>query len=103
MFVARRARTTVVIAVTALFLGSMTATATAAEDDEFIDVGKTVSSLQQKMWELHARGQWAKKGLLSAAAVCADAPADGVFWSGATMGCTSGPRPAISRTSRSGR
>ena len=70
MFVARRARTTVVIAVTALFLGSMTATATAAEDDEFIDVGKTVSSLQQKMSELHARGQWAKKSALGRCGLC---------------------------------
>jgi hypothetical protein len=57
----------------------MTSTAAAAEDDELLDVGKTVTSLEKKMSELHARGQWAKKGLLSASAVCADAPTDTVF------------------------
>lgn len=79
MFVARRARTAVVFAVAAMSLGALTATAAAAEDDELLDVGKTVSSLEKKMSELHARGQWARKGLLSASAVCADATADAVF------------------------
>jgi len=93
MFVARRARTTVLVAVAALFLGAMTATAAAAEDEELLDAGKTVSSLEKKMSELHARGQWARKGLLSAAAVCADAPADTVFSSWGD-GATYVPTPA---------
>jgi hypothetical protein len=79
MFVARRTRATVLVAVMALFFSAMAATAAAAEEDELVDVSKTVSSLEKKMSELHARGQWARKGLLSASAVCADAPASGVF------------------------
>ena len=61
----------VVLALVAV--ATMAATATAAVDeDELTDVGKTVAGLQKKMDELHERGGRAKKGELSAAAICGD-------------------------------
>jgi hypothetical protein len=74
-----RARTTALVAVAAMLVAGMTATAAFADDEELLDVGKTVSSLDKKMSELRARGQWAKKGLLSASAVCGEAEGDAVF------------------------
>ncbi len=69
------ARLTCGVVLALVAVATMAATATAAVDedeDELTDVGKTVTSLQKKLDELHERGGLAKKGVLSAAAVCGD-------------------------------
>lgn len=61
------------VVLTLVAVGTMAATATAAVDeDELTDVGKTVTGLQKKLDELYERGGLAKKGVLSAAAICGD-------------------------------
>jgi hypothetical protein len=73
-----RAATGVLVA--AAILAATATTAAAAEDEgELVDVTKTVSSLEKKMSELRQRGQQARKGELSASAVCGDAQAEQVF------------------------
>jgi hypothetical protein len=77
---ALRAVTGVVVA--AAMLAATATTAAAAEDEgELLDVTKTVASLEKKMNELRERGQGARKGELSAAALCSDAQAEPVFGS----------------------
>ena len=65
----------------AALVGAATAGPAAAADDDgdLVDVGKTVTDLEKKMDELHARGRWARKGELSADAVCGDAAPETVF------------------------
>jgi hypothetical protein len=67
------------VVVAATLLSAISATAAAAEDEELLNVDKTVVSLETKMSELRARGQWAKKGLFSASAVCDDSTPQSAF------------------------
>jgi hypothetical protein len=81
MSVRKRAARVLVAGVFCLVvLGASTATAVAAADEgELVDVSKTVNDLHKKMDELREHGRYAKKGELSAAAVCGDADAEAVF------------------------
>lgn len=72
------ARVCAVLVVTAMALAVVSA-AKAGDDEELIDVGKTVTSLQKKMDELRAHGRWAREGALSLGAVCRDDEASSVF------------------------
>jgi hypothetical protein len=66
--------------VAAAVLAATATSAAAAEDEgELVDVTKAVSSLEKKMDDLRLRGQQARKGELSASAVCGDAQAEQVF------------------------
>ena len=91
--------------VLALFaVATMAATATAAVDeDELTDVGKTVAGLQKKMDELHERGGRAKKGELSAAAICGDETPNSSSRRGATRPVTYRRPAGMSRHRTRGR
>src|SRR5918995_999593 len=76
----RAVRAAAGVLVAAAMLAATATTAAAAEDEgELVDVTKTVSSLEKKMADLRERGQRARKGDLSASAVCGDAQAEPVF------------------------
>jgi hypothetical protein len=74
----RRARGCVLALVGVLVLG-LGATAANADDDELVDVSKTTSEIQKKLHELRGKGRSARKGELSAAAVCGDDSTSQVF------------------------
>jgi hypothetical protein len=58
---------------------AVVSTAQAGDEEELIDAGKTVASLQKKMDELRERGRHARKGQLSLRAVCRDDEASSAF------------------------
>lgn len=77
---ATAARTILSALLAAMLLCAFATTAVAAEDEgELVDVSKTVDDLNREMAKLSARGLRAKKGELSAAAVCGDGVARDVF------------------------
>jgi hypothetical protein len=49
------------------------------DDEELVDVSKTVADIEKKMGELRERGRWAKRGKLSLAAVCGEERTERVF------------------------
>lgn len=76
----RTARVLTVLVVAVLMLGVTVTSASAAEDEgELIEVDKTVANLENEMAKLRERGERAKKGELSAAAVCGDQALNRVF------------------------
>jgi hypothetical protein len=82
MTVAKRAaRVLLGAALLAAMVGAgATGTAAAADDDgELVDVGKTVADLEKKMFELREHGRSARKGELSAAAVCGNDVPEPIF------------------------
>jgi hypothetical protein len=58
---------------------TVVSTAQAGDDEELVDVGKAVSSLEKKMNELRVHGRWAREGELSLSAVCSNHEASSVF------------------------
>ena len=100
----RAVRVATGVLVAAAMLAATATTAAAAEDEgELVDVTKTVSSLEKKMADLGERGQRARKGELSASAVCGDAQAEQVFASWGDGPCTCRPPAATRSRWRSGR
>jgi hypothetical protein len=49
------------------------------DDEELVDVSKTVASLEKKMDELREHGRWAREGKLSLSAFCGEDDASPVF------------------------
>jgi hypothetical protein len=76
----RAARVLAGLTVGVFMLGVTATSAVAAEDEgELIEVEKTVQNLEQEMAKLRERGERARKGELSAAAVCGDQASSRVF------------------------
>lgn len=77
---ATAARTLISMLVAVTLLCVFSTTAMAAEDEgELVDVSKTVDDLNDEMAKLAERGRRARKGELSAEAVCGDGAATEVF------------------------
>lgn len=77
---ATAARTLISMLVAVTLLCAFSPTAMAAEDEgELVDVSKTVDDLNDEMVKLSERGRRARKGELSAEAVCGDGAATEVF------------------------
>ena len=77
---ATAARTLISMLVAVTLLCAFSPTAMAAEDEgELVDVSKTVDDLNDEMAKLSERGRRARKGELSAEAVCGDGAAADVF------------------------
>ena len=74
----RRSRSLVLALVGALVLTVGAATAS-ANDEELVDVSKKMSEIQKKMDDLRGKGRWARRGELSAAAICGDRASSQVF------------------------
>jgi hypothetical protein len=70
--------TVLLLAAVALTLGAGTATA-GDDDEELVDVSKTVEDIHKKMDELLQKGKTARHGKLRLGAVCGDEKADPVF------------------------
>jgi hypothetical protein len=88
----RATRILVALLVAVFTLGVTATSAAAAEDEgELIEVEKTVEDLNEEMAKLRQRGERARKGELSAAAICGDAAPQPIF---SSWGDESGYVPA---------
>jgi len=74
----RRSRSVVLALVGVLVLAFGAATAS-ADDEELVDVSKKMGEIQKKMDELRGKGRWARRGELSATAVCGEETSSQVF------------------------
>lgn len=77
----RSARVIACLLVGIVLCGASAAPAAAGADDEeeLVDVEKTVRGLEKKLLELRERGRWAEKGKLFAGAVCGEDEPSEVF------------------------
>jgi hypothetical protein len=74
----RHSRSLVLVLVGVLVL-AFGATTASADDEEIVDVSKKMGEIQKKIDDLRATGRWARRGELSAAAVCDDKTSAQVF------------------------
>jgi hypothetical protein len=87
----RVVRVALLVVVCSLSLTAASAARAGGEEEELINVSKSVASLEKKMDELRARGRWAREGDFSLSAVCRNDPASPRF---APWGDSAGYVPA---------
>ncbi len=75
----RLIRVALLVVACSLALGVASVARAGGEEEELIDVSKSVASLENKMDELRQRGRWAREGELSLSAVCRNDEASSVF------------------------
>jgi hypothetical protein len=75
----RVVRVALLLVVSSLALSVPAVAQAGGEEEELIDVSKSVASLEKKMDELRERGRWAREGDLSLSAVCRNDEASSRF------------------------
>ncbi len=79
MFTTLRRSRSFVLALVGVLVLAFGATTASAHDEELVDVSKKMGEIQKKMDDLRGQGRWARRGELSAAAVCGDKTSSQVF------------------------
>jgi hypothetical protein len=75
----RAVRVGLLLILSVLALSAVSVAYAGDDDDELVDVSKTVASLEKKMDELREHGRWAREGKLSLSAFCGEDGGSPVF------------------------